>query len=187
MTASYWERRYARGGNSGAGSRGREADYKAERVSQILGRYRIRSLLDLGAGDGYVAARLLLGDCHYLGVEPSDSARALARIAAPHLEFVPSIPARPAPGFDCCLSMDVVFHLLDDAQTAAYFAELFGWSDRYVLIYGTCAPSPRPTAPHVRHHDWRPFVPREFKPLPITIPPPRGTDFKTFYLLERWP
>lgn len=180
MNVAFWERRYARGGNSGEGSRGAEAEWKADLVRAVVTANEVRSLLDYGAGDGYVAARLRLPPgCRYLGVEPSPSARALAVKAAPRLTFA-AVP--PPWRFDLALSMDVVFHLVGETDRRAYFAKLFEIAERLVLIYGTCDDRTG-YAPHVLHHDWRALVPGAWEQVGTWDGRPDG--FKQAWLFQR--
>ena len=48
----YWEKRYAAGGNSGAGSYSRFAEFKAEILNGFVARHGVRSVIEFGCGDG---------------------------------------------------------------------------------------------------------------------------------------
>ena len=68
----YWERRYARGGDSGAGSYGRLAIFKAEFVNSFVRDHGIRSVIEFGCGDGN---QLSLAEYpSYFGLDVSRSA-----------------------------------------------------------------------------------------------------------------
>ncbi|HEU4546756.1 MAG TPA: hypothetical protein VFR88_10740, partial [Microlunatus sp.] len=68
----YWERRYAKGGTSGAGSYGQAAEWKAEVVNGWVRDHGVTSVLDLGCGDGN---QLSLADYpRYLGLDRSPTA-----------------------------------------------------------------------------------------------------------------
>jgi hypothetical protein len=54
-SAGYWSSRYARGGTSGAGSSGAEAAWKIAHVLRVVKKYGLRSVLDIGIGDGHIA------------------------------------------------------------------------------------------------------------------------------------
>ena len=49
---AYWEQHYRSGGDSGPGSRGVLAQYKAEFVNAFVERHDIESVAELGCGDG---------------------------------------------------------------------------------------------------------------------------------------
>jgi hypothetical protein len=51
-SADYWERRYAEGGDSGHGSYGRFAEFKAEVLNRFVAEQRIESIVEFGCGDG---------------------------------------------------------------------------------------------------------------------------------------
>lgn len=130
---SYWRRRYAFGGNSGAGSRGASARYKAEFVNAFVIKHEIMSLLDIGCGDGLNAS--LLNVPSYCGVDIAPTALKLAqaRCAGQGKSFTSVIPDAAS---DMTLSMDVVYHLVEDDAFADHIRVL-GLARRYCLIYGT--------------------------------------------------
>ncbi|MDR0569556.1 MAG: class I SAM-dependent methyltransferase [Spirochaetaceae bacterium] len=49
---AYWERRYAEGGNSGAGSYNRLAAFKAEMLNAFVRDNNIQTVMEFGCGDG---------------------------------------------------------------------------------------------------------------------------------------
>src|ERR1700689_4886366 len=49
---SYWDSRYAGGGNSGDGSYGNLAKFKASVLNQFVAENRIASVVEFGCGDG---------------------------------------------------------------------------------------------------------------------------------------
>src|SRR5579859_8234848 len=51
-SSTYWEERYRAGGNSGAGSYGRLAEFKAEVLNGFVHSRGIRSVVEFGCGDG---------------------------------------------------------------------------------------------------------------------------------------
>ena len=48
----YWENRYKSGGNSGLGSYNEFAGYKASFINEIISKYKIQTVCELGCGDG---------------------------------------------------------------------------------------------------------------------------------------
>lgn len=176
--AAYWEHRYAAGGRSGAGSAGAEAAYKARLVNTACAHYGIRSLLDLGCGDGAVA-NLLSPGVRYYGYDPAPSAVALCHARRSGLTFATALPEEP---YEATLSLDVIFHLTDDADYRAYLALLFGRGERYALMYGT-SELRRGMAPHVRHRRWLDDLPPTFELL--AHQPSRG--LKDFWICARRP
>ena len=51
-TATYWEFRYANNGNSGAGSYGKLADFKAKVINGFIHENELNTILEFGCGDG---------------------------------------------------------------------------------------------------------------------------------------
>ena len=68
-TLDYWERRYSQGGNSGSGSFGVLANYKAAFLNDTIKRLGIQSVIDFGCGDGAQISQLACQN--YTGVDAS--------------------------------------------------------------------------------------------------------------------
>jgi hypothetical protein len=76
-SAQYWRNRYRSGGNSGAGSYGRLANFKAEIVNAFVREHDVASVIEFGCGDG---AQLTLADYpSYLGFDVADESVELCR------------------------------------------------------------------------------------------------------------
>jgi SAM-dependent methyltransferase len=194
---AYWQWRYRSGGTSGAGSRGRLAAFKAEIVNGVIAANQIRSVIDLGCGDG-VQMAMIGADAdgpRYLGVDVSPDALALClalgrgnRRFLLYDDFAAAMPAHTA---ELAISMDVIYHLTDDAVYHHYLDDLFACAERMVLIYASnINATPRDT--HVRHRcftdtikfrfpDWRlaAMLPNRFQFDPTQ---PEQTSFADFYL-----
>lgn len=155
-SAAYWEQRYRTGGNSGAGSYGQLARFKAAFVNACVRANAVVSVLDLGCGDGNQAALLDVPD--YLGVDVSAStiARCRARFAGDARRRFQHADL-PAPAAELALSMDILFHLVEDTVFDAYLDRLFGSATRYVLVYASNVDLAWPAA-HVRHRAFTPVV-----------------------------
>jgi cyclopropane fatty-acyl-phospholipid synthase-like methyltransferase len=159
-SAPYWEKRYATGGTSGAGSYGAAAHWKAEVVNRWVAENGVTSVIDLGCGDG---SQLGLAKYpRYLGLDVSPSAvrRCIQQYATDDTKsfaaFDPSAWDDPAGWFraDLGLSMEVIFHLVEDEVLDSYLRQLFGAAERFVVI---CAFDGRLPARAYEHH--RPFTP----------------------------
>jgi SAM-dependent methyltransferase len=156
-TASrYWDIRYESGGNSGAGSFGKLATFKAEFLNRFVADHGIRSVLEFGCGDGN---QLSLYDFPgYVGLDVSPTAIALCRNRFRHDRTKRFERFRSKPGFcrdrglhaQLTISIDVIFHLTDNDVYDIYLKELFSASDDYVIVYASNCDDPSP-APHVRH------------------------------------
>ena len=147
---AFWDARYARGGTSGAGSVGPEAAWKVEQILRACVGRSIRTILDLGCGDGAVGRAVLAGlpGASYLGIDQAPSAVALCRAAAPAgVEYREGDLCAPGPPrADLVLCLDVLFHLQGqdrhDAAVAAICAAfqsvavVAAWNPRIVDLYG---------------------------------------------------
>lgn len=147
-SAEYWERRYREGGSSGAGSYGRLARFKADFINAFIVSHRIASVLDLGCGDGNLLSLLDVPD--YVGVDVSPAALAACSERFPRHRFVPYAAVTQLPPAELAMSLDVIFHLVEDAVFTDYIEMLFGRAMRFVLIYSSNADVGWPSA-HVRH------------------------------------
>lgn len=155
--AAYWDARYRKGGFSGAGSRGEEAVQKVAYIQHIITTYRVRSVLDLGCGDGAIAAELRVPT--YIGHDVSPTAVNACKALMPYHQFTTELPPESVT-FDMTMSVDVMFHLVDPEDFRAHRAALFSRSHKLVLIYAT--DHDERGAPHVLHRAWtRDWAPPE--------------------------
>lgn len=134
----YWEDRYRRGGNSGSGSYGRLAAFKAEVLNEFVAVHGITSVVEFGCGDGAQLRRA----CYpkYTGFDVSPTAVEFCRQAfaqKPGTEFFlcGSDEYDAFQPVDLALSLDVIFHLVEDDIYEAYMRKLFRSARRYVIIY----------------------------------------------------
>ncbi len=149
-SSDYWERRYRRGGTSGSGSEGALASYKAEFINRFAREHGIGSTIEFGCGDGRQAALFELGD--YTGADVSEKALELCRAKLgdrPGWRFLPADGPLGDPR-DLALSLDVIYHLTEDAVFEAYMARLFDHASGHVLIYASDHDA-RTVSRHVRH------------------------------------
>jgi SAM-dependent methyltransferase len=147
-SAAYWEGRYRVGGNSGAGSYGRLAAFKAAFVNGFVALNAVRSVIEFGCGDGNQLS--LLSIPHYTGVDVAPTVLERCRARFPNHLFVDRSRLADVPTADLGLSMDVIFHLTEDAVFADYMRTLFALSADFVIIYSSDYDARSPDR-HVRH------------------------------------
>lgn len=157
-SAAYWETRYAHGGTSGAGSRGTFAQFKADVLNRFVRQHNIHSVIDFGCGDG---DQLALA-CYplYIGFDVSREAtkRCAKRFSGDSSKsffvydpqcFVYTHSQLRA---ELALSLDVIYHLVEDDVFELYLRHLFSAGERYVIIFSSDSDSNPPfLAPHVKH------------------------------------
>ena len=151
-SASYWEQRYAEGGNSGAGSYGRLARFKGAVVNELVEQGDIGSVIDLGCGDGHQLGLMKLPD--YIGFDVSRTSLEMCRERHRGDERKRFLPFDELPGHraDLSLSLDVVYHLVEDEVFERYMHGLFDSSRKLVLVYASDPERDLQTAnSHVRH------------------------------------
>jgi hypothetical protein len=166
-SASFWEAEYRKGHTSGPGSYGRLAEFKAEILNEFVRTKNICTVIEFGCGDG---AQLALARYpEYVGVDVATGSidRCSARFAHDSTKRFYLADALPKglDAFDLALSLDVVYHLVEDSVFNAYMHRLFSVAQRYVVIYASNYDS-LTHALHVRHrkfttwvdknaHDWQ--------------------------------
>jgi SAM-dependent methyltransferase len=155
----YWEQRYAEGGDSGVGSYGKFREFKASFLNDFVARNGIRTVIELGCGDG---SQLELAEYpSYTGfdVSPTAVARCRERFAGDETKTFRLMGEHDVGTADLALSLDVLYHLVEDAVFASYMQSLFGAAERYVIIYSSnCEPVDAPSVPHVRHREFTDWV-----------------------------
>jgi SAM-dependent methyltransferase len=189
-SADYWERRYAGGGTSGAGSYGAAGRFKAEFLNAFVREHDVRSVIELGCGDGHVLS--LVQYPSYVGLDVSNTAieTCLRQFADdPAKSFILydgfSFPERDGCRLtaDTTLSLDVILHLVEDSVFEAYMTDLFKSADRYVIVYSTNAAIPD-DGPHVRHRDFSSWVAHNFSQWHLSQVA-KGPELADFFVYER--
>ena len=166
-TARYWEERYRRAGTSGIGSYGLLARAKAHFINDYVRRHEIRSVVDFGAGDGN---QLRLFDVpRYVGLDVS--ATAISRLrqqyaddASKRFVLYNGVPVRGdhALHAELGLSLDVIYHLVEEEVYERYLHDLFHCAQQHVIIYSSDLERPRHISGHVRHRKFTTFVQENF-------------------------
>ena len=165
-SASYWENRYRKNGNSGNGSYGKNADYKATILNHFVEENNISSVIELGCGDGNQLKQFRLPS--YTGLDVSETAiRKCIKIFENDFSkrfllydedvFVNHKDSLIA---ELGLSLDVMYHLVEDKVFETYMHRLFSVSSRYVIIYAWDVEEGRKY--HVRHRKFTEWIARYF-------------------------
>ncbi|MBI9086447.1 MAG: hypothetical protein JEZ11_22820 [Desulfobacterales bacterium] len=197
----YWERRYAQGGTSGAGSYGRLSGFKAEVLNAFVQERRVQSVIEFGCGDGNQLT--LARYPSYVGLDVSKTAVSLCgrRFAmAPDKSFFIYAPGcffdrAGLFSADLGISLDVCYHLLEEDVYQCYMQDLFSASLRYVAIYSSNFEATEGYSPHMRHRKitaWPAIHMPDWKPLfkvnnryPFDPKDPENTSLSDFYFWEK--
>jgi SAM-dependent methyltransferase len=197
-SGEYWEARYRTGGTSGTGSIGHLAAYKAEFINAFVADNAIESVLDLGCGDGNLLSMLRLPV--YVGVDASLTT--LARCAErfsdrPNHRFLPPHRLDEVAPAQLAMSIDVIYHLVENRVFAQHMRDLFERAEQFVMIYASNRNRSWPDR-HVRHrrfsdhvaarwpHFWQllAHVPNRY---PYDATRPKATTFADFFIYGRTP
>lgn len=148
----YWNDRYYNGGHSGSGSKGNLLKWKAEIINAFIEEKEIKTVVDLGCGDGNLS-QLLKGTYH--GVDISTIAIKIAKGKRKGKYYT----TPPDEVFDLAISADVIFHITDKQALKEHLSYLK--KHKYFIIY---SPKEIETkVDHVRSWDWLKMLRR--KPL----------------------
>jgi hypothetical protein len=194
-SSTYWEKRYREGKTSGVGSYGRLAAFKAEVLNDFVAKQNVQSVIEFGCGDG---AQLALAKYpSYVGVDVAQGSikiceKRFAGDTSKRFYLTNKLPADLG-RFDLALSLDVVYHLVEDNIFEAYMHSLFEHAAQFVVIYSSNKEEPS-GVPHVRHRlfakwiekkapQWRQcgFIRNRYPEDPER---PDHSSFADFYIFE---
>jgi hypothetical protein len=133
----YWIERYEAGRGSGAGSYNELAEFKAETINAFVAKHAVGSVIEFGCGDGN---QLKLSDYPaYTGFDVSPRAVELCREIfrdddSKRFLLMDEYDGQRA---HLTLSLDVIYHLVEDRVFESYMRTLFGAAERFVVIYSS--------------------------------------------------
>jgi len=190
-SVEYWRKRYATGGNSGAGSYGALADFKAASLNHFIESNDIESGIEYGSGDGNQLSLLKIK--RYIGVDLSPDVIANLRnkfagdASKTFVEYDPDRYVVDASTIaDIALSMDVILHLTEDFRYEAYMRNLVASAKKYIGIFNTATEKQlEKMAAHNRYRDhriWLKANASEFTEVEVNLTPtelgyPEATGF----------
>lgn len=136
-SAVYWENRYVEKGDSGAGSYGKLSQFKAETVNGFIDEMNVETVIEFGCGDGNQLK--LARYPGYLGFDVSKTAIMLCKeiFVFDETKAFRHMDAYNGEKAELALSLDVIFHLVEDDVFESYMTTLFGAAERYVIIYSS--------------------------------------------------
>jgi hypothetical protein len=156
----------------------------------------VQSVVEFGRGDG---TQLALAEYpFYVGIDVAESSISACRQRlagdATKSFFLPSEMPANLGSFDLVLSLDVIYHLVEDKVFDAYMGSLFAHAGRFVAIYSSNKVEPGDSL-HVRHRlftrwievhepQWRKtgYLPNKYPWDPAQS---AETTFADFYFFER--
>lgn len=191
----YWENRYRQGGTSGSGSYNQLAQFKAEIINQFIKKNEITSMIEWGCGDGNQLG--LFEPIDYIGYDVSETAIKFCREKyeedAHKKFFVYDGLKHEVDKADLAISLDVIFHLVEDNVFEDYMFNLFMSSKEYVCIY-SCDTDLR-SALHVRERKFTKYIEETFPEwkleefvknrYPYCAENPDSTSISDFYFYRK--
>lgn len=181
----YWDKRYAKGETSGIGSYGANAKYKISFLNDFIKEHRIKSVLDFGCGDG----NQILNLCNvpYVGMDISIYAVNRCRdlfVEDENKDFTLYNPDAYSNLYfsDMSMSLDVIYHLVDDNVYQKYIQHLFESAERYVIIYSSNYHTDGRS--HVKHREFTKDIDKTKWKQIFHEPNPNGNEAE-FYVFER--
>lgn len=195
-SADYWERRYRVGGNSGAGSYNHLALFKAGIINEFIKEHNIKSAVEFGCGDGNNLGLYEIDS--YTGLDVSSKAIDMCKSRYFDdsskkfytLDNFKSIDDNP---YEVALSLDVIFHLVEDSVFDEYMNNLFKYASKYIIIYSSNRDSYHCT--HVLHRKFTDWIDNNivgwklFQHIKNIYPydeeNPNDTSFSDFYIYKK--
>lgn len=160
----YWVKRYEKGGNSGPGSYSELAKFKARVLNDFVAEHGIKSVIEFGCGDGNQLE--LANYPSYVGFDVSPVAveRCRARFKSDTTKRFALVADQAGETADLTMSLDVIYHLVEDRVYEAHLRSLFGAATRFVAVYSTNRDAPDDAGlAHVRHRHFSKFVESELR------------------------
>lgn len=149
---TYWEKRYARGLTSGTGSRGNLAEFKSNVINRLLLEHEIESAIEFGCGDGHQLGLVAYPEYTGFDVSPSAIQRCRENYRDDASKSFRLVAEHEGEKADLTLSLDVIYHLVEDDVFEQHMRLLFDSSRSTVLIYSTNFELPPAEQPaHIRH------------------------------------
>ena len=191
----YWEKRYNSNNNSGAGSYGPLADFKAIVLNEFVKTYNIQSIIEYGCGDGNQLS--LANYPIYIGLDVSKTAISLCQQKfkedVSKKFYLTDEFKKENIKTELVLSLDVLFHLIEDEVFENYMNDIFNSATKYVIIYASNYDDH--FAPHVKCRKFTNWIEKNvsntwkikkiiYNKYPFDKENPDTTSMSDFYIFE---
>ena len=133
--AAYWERRYTQGRTSGTGSYGKNAERKATFINNFIAKNNIKTVIEFGCGDGnqllYAQYPLYQG----FDISPCAVNKCASMFANDKTKSFCNLKDYYANYAQLAISLDIIFHLVEDDIYQKHLHRLFDSALDFVIIY----------------------------------------------------
>lgn len=197
-SGQYWEDRYKKGLTSGYGSYGRLAEFKSKVINKFIEDESIERVIEFGCGDGNQLSMLRVKN--YIGVDISPTIinkcknrfqEDVTKLFFTNEKYLEN----PLKGM-LTLSIDVIFHLIEDDVFENYMTMLFDAAERYCIIYACDENWLESDDTHVRRRKFNKWIAenlKEWRLMQVTYNKyphdgsrnPKDLSFSNFYFYER--
>ncbi len=156
---NYWSERYDSGGNSGDGSYRKLAEFKAEILNKFVRQEHINTIIEYGCGDGN---QLKLAEYpSYIGFDVSLNIITRCReiFFSDNTKVFRLMNEYKGEKAQLTLSLDVIFHLVENDVFDGYMQRLFDSAEEFVIIYSSNTnKNDEGQAAHVRNRKFSEWV-----------------------------
>ena len=183
---NYWETRYVVGDTSGDGSYGKLADFKAEVLNKFVQDNKIKSVIEFGCGDGNQLALFKMPQ--YTGIDVSETAIKMCKdkMKGDKTKEFFVYNNKNLPKAELGLSLDVIYHLIEDETFVKYMNDILNSSSKYAIFYASNKSSKQKY--HVKHREFVEWIKTNrldwklIKKIDNKYP---KLSFADFYIFER--
>ena len=141
----YWDKRYKMEGNSGAGSYGLLAEFKAKVINRFIENNKIKTAVEFGCGDGNNLKMIHYPT--YLGLDVATSSIEICKDMFKDDKTKSFIQYTPKTfynnGFftaELVLCLDVLYHIIPEDDFYKTLDDIFSTSSKYVILYTNTDP-----------------------------------------------
>lgn len=182
----YWKKRYDLGGTSGAGSYNQLAEFKANILNRFVEKEGVKSVLEFGCGDGNQVS--LFNFPSYTGFDISEEAisRCKKIFAYDKTKKFRLMKKYDGERAQLTLSLDVIYHLVEDDVYQEYMQRLFDSSTQYVIIYSSNTDEQsKVQMNHIKHRKFADWIERNRSNWKEIKHISADDTFADFYIYEK--
>lgn len=188
-TQTIWEIRYKNNGTSGMGSYSVLCEYKAKFINKFIIDNNCKNVIEFGSGDGNQMSYFDVQQ--YTGVDISEHVINICKQKYSHItnkKFATYAEYyKMSSKFDLSLSLDVIYHLVDDNIYEKYMKDLFNSTNKFVIIYSSNHEE-KYNGSHVYHRKFTDYIDLKFPQAkllchePNPYPKISGADFFVYQI-----
>lgn len=157
-STQFWIDEYKAGRNSGVGSGGEFAAFKARVITKFIKDHDVKDVVEFGSGDCRQAA--IIPYPKYTGFDVSPEAVRLGQnmFKDDPTRRIAHVSEYRGEMADLALSLDVLYHLVEDNVFDKYIRALFNAAKKYVIVYSSDDDNIPSTVPHIRHRNFSNWI-----------------------------